>query len=181
MGESEKKSASPFGSEPTRGRYLLASICVIAIILFAMIGHQTTPGSTGQTAMSGGWWAEPAVAPGVALCLTIIAAALATWSAKSETIDYRTAVGIYSRAFGVAGCMIAAVMLMKILGFALAILIFASAVTFIAGFRGPRLFVIPAVTTIVMVLIFRVGFAIWFPRPLLFKWIDLPIQLQSLL
>ena len=71
--------------------------------------------------MSGGWWAEPAVAPGVALCLTIIAAALATWSANSETIDYRTAVGIYSRAFGVAGCMIAAVMLMKILGFALAI------------------------------------------------------------
>jgi len=32
-----------------------------------------------------------------------------------------------------------------------------------------------------MVLIFRVGFAIWFPRPMLFKWIDIPIKLQGLL
>ena len=76
MGEVNEKNASPFGSEPTGGRYLLGAIFVIALILLTLIGDQTTPGSTGQTEMSGGWWAEPAVAPAVALTLTIVAAAV---------------------------------------------------------------------------------------------------------
>lgn len=181
MGEVNEKNASPFGSEPTGGRYLLGAIFVIALILLTLIGDQTTPGSTGQTEMSGGWWAEPAVAPAVALTLTIVAAALAAVSSRWEKVDFRGAVSVYGRAFGVAGSMIVAVMLMKVLGFALSILIFAFCVTFMAGFRGVRLAIIPIGTTIAMVLIFRVGFAIWFPRPMLFKWIDIPIKLQGLL
>ena len=129
MGEVNEKNASPFGSEPTGGRYLLGAIFVIALILLTLIGDQTTPGSTGQTEMSGGWWAEPAVAPAVALTLTIVAAALAAVSSRWEKVDFRGAVSVYGRAFGVAGSMIVAVMLMKVLGFALSILIFAFCVT----------------------------------------------------
>ena len=112
MGEVNEKNASPFGSEPTGGRYLLGAIFVIALILLTLIGDQTTPGSTGQTEMSGGWWAEPAVAPAVALTLTIVAAALAAVSSRWEKVDFLGAVSVYGRAFGVAGSMIVAVMLM---------------------------------------------------------------------
>ena len=81
----------------------------------------------------------------------------------------------------IAGTMIGAVLLMKILGFALSILIFATVAAIIGGFRGWRLIAISVLATAAMVLVFRVGFKIWFPRPELFKLIDLPIWLQGIL
>jgi len=181
MSDDQKKSDSPFGEEPTGGRWLLAGLCLAAVGLLAIIRWQTVPGTTGQTAMAGGWWAEPALAPAIALVLTILSAGAAVLAAKRETIDLGETVRTYGQIALIAGTMIGAVLLMKILGFALSILIFATVAAVIGGFRGWRLLVISLFATAAMVLVFRVGFKIWFPRPQLFKWLDLPIWLQGIL
>ena len=181
MGEVNEKNASPFGSKPTGGRYLLGAICVIALILLALIGDQTTPGSTGQTEMSGGWWAEPALAPAVALVITILSAGAAWFAAKRETIQLSSTLKTYTKIGLIAGCMISTVLLMKIVGFALSVFLFASVVGRVGGFRGWRLALLAASATVAMVVVFRIGFRIWFPRPELYKWLDLPFWLQGIL
>ena len=88
---------------------------------------------------------------------------------------------LYGQILLIAACMVGAVVLMRVLGFALSILVFATVVTVVGGFRGIKLAVIALGTTVAMVLIFRVGFAIWFPSPMLFQWIDLPSSWQGIL
>ena len=181
MAVEQEEHLSPFSEEPTGGRRLLAGICIAALALLALLPWQTRPGSMGQTAMDGGWWAEPAVAPAVALGLTIIASAVAYLAARREPLNLGENVRLYGQILLIAACMVGAVILMRILGFALSILVFATVVTVVGGFRGVKLAVIALGTTVAMVLIFRVGFAIWFPRPMLFKWIDLPNSWQGIL
>ncbi|MXX88843.1 MAG: hypothetical protein F4213_22410 [Boseongicola sp. SB0677_bin_26] len=181
MSGDRKDDEPPFGEQPTGGRFLVGAMFVAAVVLLAMVGRQTTPGSMGQTVMSGGWWAEPALAPTVALIMTIIASAIAFFVARRESVDVGKTVRVYGQILLISGCMIGAVMLMKVLGFALSILVFASVVATTAGFRGTRLVLIALGTTVAMVLIFRIGFSIWFPRPALFKWLDLPVSWQGIL
>lgn len=163
------------------GRVLLGGLCVASLTLLAMIGQQTVRGSMGEAARSGGWWSEPALAPGVALVITLVASGIAFLRAKREQINWRDGVRTYGQIAIIAGCMLAAVGLMKALGFALSVLIFATVVAWIGGYRRSKLLAISVGTTVAMVLIFRVGFAIWFPRPALFKWIDFPFWLQAIL
>ncbi|MDE2788818.1 MAG: tripartite tricarboxylate transporter TctB family protein [Paracoccaceae bacterium] len=172
---------SPFTDEPTGGRRLLAGICIAALALLAMLPWQTRPGSMGQTAMDGGWWAEPAVAPGVALGLTIVASAIAFLAARRDPLNPDRTFRLYGQILLIAACMVGAVMLMRVLGFALSILAFSTTVAVVGGFRGVKLAVIALGVTVAMVLMFRVGFSIWFPRPLLFKWIEVPNALQGIL
>ena len=181
MSDDKNQNVTPFGDESSGGRYLIGGIFVVSVILFAMIGNQTTVGDDGGAGFRGGWWAEPAFAPGVALVLTIVASAIAFFLSRKEKIDWGNSLKAYGGIFLIAGCMVATVFLIKILGFALSMLVFVSVVALIGGFRGRMLIVISLVTTIVMVLVFRVGFGIWFPRPALFKWIDLPFWLQGIL
>ena len=181
MAENNDQESSPFGEEPSGGRYLLGGLFVAAGILLALIGNQTVRGDMGEAARSGGWWAEPALAPGVALVLTIVASAVAFLSARKEEIDWSKAARDYGGILLITGCMVTTVYLMKILGFALSLLVFAFVVSLIGGFRGIKLIAISLGAAIAMVLIFRVGFGVWFPRPALFKWIDLPFGLQGIL
>ena len=181
MSDQQDERLSPFSEEPTGGRLLLGGTCIAAIALLALLPWQTRPGSLGQTAMEGGWWAEPALAPAVALGLTVAASAIAFLVARREPLRVGDTLDTYGRIVLIAACMVGAVMLMRILGFALSILGFATVAALIGGFRGIRLTAIVLGTTIAMVLIFRVGFSIWFPRPMLFKWIDLPNSLQGIL
>ena len=181
MSGADKKSDSPFSEEPTGGRLLLAGLFLAAVGMLAIIRWQTVPGESGQTAMSGGWWAEPALAPAIALGLTILSAGAAFFAAKREPVALSETLRTYGQIALIAGTMIGAVLLMKILGFALSILLFATVAAVIGGFRGMRLVAISVLATVAMVLVFRVGFKIWFPRPELFKWLDLPIWLQGIL
>lgn len=181
MSKDKKQQTTPFGDEPSGGRALLGGIFVAAVLLLAMIGSQTVRGDMGEAARSGGWWAEPALAPGVALVLTIVASAVAFFHAKRVKINWGETARSYGGVGLIAGCMIATVFLMKILGFALSILAFAGVIAFIGGFRNVRLIALAFGTALAMVLIFRVGFGIWFPRPALFKWVDLPFWLQGIL
>ena len=181
MSDETKKDESPFSEEPTGGRTLLAGVFVAAVVLLAMIRWQTVPGETGQTLMDGGWWAEPALAPAVALVLTILSAGAAFFAARREVVDLGETARTYAQIALIAGCMIATVLLMKILGFALSILLFATVNGIVGGFRGWRLAVLAVSATAAMVVVFRVGFKIWFPRPELFKLIDLPFWLQGIL
>jgi hypothetical protein len=181
MSDADKQSDTPFSEEPTGGRILLAVLFVVALGMLAIIRWQTVRGETGQTAMAGGWWAEPALAPAIALVLTILSAAAAFFAAKREAVNISEAAKTYGQIALIAGTMIGAVLLMKILGFALSILIFATVAAIIGGFRGWRLVAISVLATAAMVLVFRVVFKIWFPRPELFKLIDLPIWLQGIL
>ncbi len=181
MSDDREDDKPPFSEQPIGGRFLAGAMFVAAVALLAMVKWQTTPGSMGQTVMSGGWWAEPALAPTVALTMTIVASAIAFLVARREQIRVGRTVRVYGQVLLISGCMIGAVMLMRVLGFTLSILAFAGVVATTAGFRGTRLVLIALGTTVAMALIFRVGFAIWFPRPALFKWIDLPVSWQGIL
>ena len=152
-----------------------------AVILLALHGRQTVDGSTVSGNLNVGWWAEPGLSPAVFLVLMIIASAAAFLVAKREAIDWGAIARDYGRVAIVSACMIATVFLLKIIGFALSMLFFAGVVAFIAGFRGARLVVIAFAAIIAMVLIFRVGFSVWFPRAELFKVIELPFWLQAVL
>lgn len=181
MSAGQTQDESPFSEEPTGGRILLALIFVAAIVLLAMIRWQTVPGETGQALMKGGWWAEPALAPAVALVITILGAGAAWFAAKRETIQLSSTLKTYTKIGLIAGCMISTVLLMKIVGFALSVLLFASVVGRVGGFRGWQLALLAASATVAMVVVFRIGFRVWFPRPELYKWLDLPFWLQGIL
>ena len=181
MSDDDQQSTTPFAEEPTGGRIFLAGLFAVALGLLAIIRWQTVPGETGQTAMEGGWWAEPALAPAVALVMTILAAGAAFFAARREVLDFGEIARTYGQIALIAGTMIGTVLLMKVLGFALSILIFATIAAIIGGFRGWKLALISILATLAMVLVFRVGFKIWFPRPDLFKWLDVPIWLQGIL
>ena len=181
MSEDNGPAVSPFGGSPNGGRLLLGAICVCAVALLAMIGKQTVSASLAGGAGSAGWWAEPALAPGVALVITIVASAIAFFYAKRERIDWPDFRRTYGRIALIVAVMVGAVALMTVLGFALSLFLFAGVTAFIAGYRWGRLLAIALTTTLALILIFRVGFAIWFPRPALFKWFDLPIWLQGIL
>ena len=170
-----------FGNKPSGGRNLLAAIFLIAVILLTLIRWQTKPGHLGQTIMSGGWWSEPALFPAVTLILTIVSSAVAYFVSPYEKLNLNRSLKDYLRVLLITICIIGTVMMMKVFGFALSILIFVTLISFIAGFRGFKVLLLSLSVTLSMMLIFRVGFEIWFPRPLLFKWIDLPIWMQGLM
>ena len=181
MSDESERDLSPFSDEPTGGRWLLAGISLVGVMLLVLLPWQTVPGSVGEAAMAGGWWAEPALAPGITLSLTIIASSVAFLVAKREPLLLGETGRVYGQILLIAACMVGSVLMMRILGFALSILLFSTLVAAIGGFRGLRLLLIPLCTTIALVVMFRVGFSIWFPRPMLFKWIDLPNFLQGIL
>ena len=152
-----------------------------AVILLALHGTQTVDGSKVSGNLEVGWWAEPGLSPAVFLILTFLASVTGFLVTKRETIDWGAIARDYGRVAIVSACMIATVFLLKIIGFALSMLVFAGTVAFIAGFRGWRLVAVALAASVSMVLIFRVGFSVWFPRPELFKLIDLPFWLQGVL
>ncbi|MEM7472266.1 MAG: tripartite tricarboxylate transporter TctB family protein [Pseudomonadota bacterium] len=181
MSEDSEKQKSPFEEERHGGKYLLGGMAVAAVILLALHGRQTVDGSTVSGNLDVGWWAEPGLSPAVFLVLTVIASAAAFFVAQRDAMDWSAISRDYGRVAIVSACMIATVFLLKIIGFALSMLVFAGVVAFIAGFRGARLVVIAFAASIAMVLIFRVGFSVWFPRAELFKIIELPFWLQGVL
>ena len=181
MSEDKEQAESPFEEDRHGGKYLLGGMAAAAAILLALHGSQTVDGVTVSGTADVGWWAEPGLSPAVFLVLTILASLAAFFAAKREMINWKEVGGDYGRVALLSGCMIGTVFLLKIIGFALSILVFAGVVAFIAGFRGWRLIAIAFAASISMVLIFRVGFSVWFPRPELFKLIDLPFWLQGVL
>lgn len=181
MSEGDEREESPFKEDRHGGRYLLGGMAVTAVILLALIGNQTVRGSEVSGGLEVGWWAEPGFMPAVFLFLTVITSAAAFFMAKRDAIDWGQVGSDYGRVSLLSGCMVGTVFLLGIVGFALSMLVFAGVVAFIAGFRGGRLAAIALLSAVAMVLIFRVGFSVWFPRPALFKLIDMPFWLQGVL
>lgn len=181
MSEDKGQVESPFKEERHGGKYLLGGMAAAAVILLALHGTQTVDGSKVSGDQEVGWWAEPGLSPAVFLILTALASVMGFFVAKREAIDWGEVAGEYGRVAILSGCMIGTVFLLKIIGFALSIFVFAGVVALIAGFRGGRLVAIAFAASASMVLIFRVGFSVWFPRPELFKLIDLPFWLQGVL
>ena len=181
MSDDKKQARAPFEEDRHGGKYLLGGMAAAAVILLALHGNQTVDGAKVSGNLDVGWWAEPGLSPAVFLILTVLTSMAAFFAAKSETIDWREVGGEYGRVALLSGCMIGTVFLLKIIGFALSILVFAGVVAFIAGFRAGRLIAIAVAASVSMVLIFRVGFSVWLPRPELFKLIDLPFWLQRIL
>lgn len=181
MSEDQQQAAMPFQEERHGGKYLLGGMVVLAAILLALHGTQTVDGSKVSGNLDVGWWAEPGMSPAVFLVLTILASLAGFFRTKRNKIDWKQTARDYGRVAIVSACMIATVFLLKIIGFALSILVFAGTVAFISGFRGWRLSAIALAASVSMVLIFRVGFSVWFPRPELFKLIDMPFWMQGVL
>ncbi|MDB3891602.1 tripartite tricarboxylate transporter TctB family protein [Alphaproteobacteria bacterium] len=181
MSEGKEQAKPPFEEDRHGGKYLLGGMAVAAAVLLALHSQQTVDGATVSGDADVGWWAEPGLSPAVFLILTFLASTVAFFAAKREAIDWKGALSEYGRVALLSGCMIGTVFLLKIVGFGLSILVFAAVVAFIAGFRGGRLIAIAFAASLSMVLIFRVGFSVWFPRPELFKLIDLPFWLQRVL
>ena len=167
--------------DPHGGRFLLGGMAVSAAFLLALIGHQTVRGSEVSGRQDVGWWAEPGLMPTIFLGITLSASIAAFFTAKKDAVDWSGTARAYGRVAVVSACMICTVFLLKIIGFALSLLVFAAAITWLAGFRGWRLIAIAFGAAISVVLIFRVGFSVWFPRPELFKLVDLPFWLQGIL
>ena len=163
------------------GKYLLGGMAASAVILLALHGSQTVDGATVSGDADVGWWAEPGLTPAVFLVVAFLASVAAFFAAKRETFDWAEVGGEYGRVAVLSGCMILTVFLLKIIGFALSMFVFAGIVSFVAGFRGGQLFAIAFAASVAMVLIFRVGFSVWFPRPELFKLIDMPFWLHGVL
>ena len=164
---------SPFSEEPTGGRYLFVGLLVLGVLLLSIIRWQTRPGDVGQVGVSGGWWSEPFLAPALTLILLIVSSGVAILASRRETLELLRTGRDYVRIGLLSAWMLVAVWLISILGFALAMLIFSGGLALAAGFRGVRLVALSLGTTVVMVLVFRVFFSIWFPRPWLFKVLDL--------
>ncbi len=177
----DAEARSPFGEAPNGGRLLLTGLFLTGVFLLAIIRWQTMPGTAGQTAALGGWWSEPALAPATALAILIISSAVAVFTARRKPINVPETAMTYLRIGAVSAWMLMAVWLISITGFALAMLIFSGGAALMAGFRGKTFACLCLGTTVAMVLVFRVGFGIWFPRPLLFKHVEFGSTLSGIL
>ena len=170
MSSHDKDELLPFAAESTGGKPIFVGLAVIGAALLALLGSQTTPGEAGSLT-DGGWWSEPALAPAVSLSILVLGAVSAYFVAARKE-DRATGWGIaYGRAAFLSVWLLVAVWLIKIIGFGLSILVFTGLVGYLARFRGWKLVAVAVVAMVSMVLIFRVGFSVWFPRALIFEYL----------
>ncbi|MEZ5801550.1 MAG: hypothetical protein R3D29_15180 [Nitratireductor sp.] len=145
-----------------RGRLLFAVITVVSGILLLLIRQQTEVGS-----QSGGWWNEPLNGPAFALSLIFVSSAIAA-VVTPKTVRPGNHRG-EAISLLLATAFLAAIWLIHIIGYGLAVLLFVAVCGVVAGFRGKRLVYTAFGMTLLMLLVFRIGLGLWFPTAMIFK------------
>lgn len=155
-----------------QGRPILIGLAIISIGLLLSVGGQTQTRPEGS-----GWWNEPALAPTAALLLTFGSAVLGTiFPRRREWLQpaaIRASTRLWLRAFVLATAFLLALWSIAYVGYGIATFLLAATVSFVAGYRGTRLWIMSVVVTLVMVLCFRVILGVWFPEAEIFKLVPL--------
>jgi len=165
--EVELKDSFGTGVDNTKAWKLMAGIGLTAFVLLLMVGHETQKGPE-----EGGWWNEPALGPVVSLLIAAGFALPEAFIARTRSkslITISDAGNEWLRAFILSGVFLATLWSINYIGYGLATLLLAGFTAMMAGFRGRKLIAIAVLTSLTLILFFRVILGIWFPMAAIFK------------
>lgn len=124
---------------------------------------------------SAGWWTRPALAPGVALSLLVLANGLTLWreladlratpASLTERAEARVKILGWLRPIEYLAYFAIYLFALQHLGYFPATLIFILGLLVRSGLRSPRWLLVGGLTSVALVLIFRVGLGVWMPAP----------------
>lgn len=161
--------------EANRLESLLLNLIFAAVsaVLLALIFTATKHGSA-----TAGWWTRPALAPGVALSLLLLANGLSLWRAVSELRavppspdewqDARARIIGWLRPVEFLVYFAAYLWLIHVIGYLGATLIFVLWLLVRVGFRTPGWLLAGVALVAALILIFRMGLGVWMPAPPLY-------------
>lgn len=143
----------------------------LALLLAVFVQTRTGPAQAG-------WWTRPALAPGVALTVLVLANALTLWkevaslrrtpATPAEWAEARARVAAWLRPVEFLAYFAAYLWSLKLIGYFPATLVFVTGLMWRVGLRGGRWMLAGALTALALVLIFRVGLGVWMPAPALY-------------
>lgn len=143
---------------------------VISVLLLAVIAIATRHGPENS-----GWWTRPALAPGVALGLLAFANCLTLWreladlrrtpATVSEWAEARLKIIGWLRPIEYLAYFSIYLFALQHLGYFPATLVFILGLLVRSGLRSPRWLLAGALTSVALVLVFRVGLGVWMPAP----------------
>lgn len=168
-----KAGAEMDAEEPTNRLESLALTLIFTLISVALLSTITFATRHGPEAS--GWWTRPALAPGVALGLLVLANCLTLWreladlratpASHAERIEARTKILGWLRPVEYLGYFAIYLFALQHLGYFPATLIFILGLLVRSGLRSPRWLLAGAGASVAMVLIFRIGLGVWMPAP----------------
>ena len=148
--------------------FAAVSVALLALIFVA----------TKQGAANAGWWTRPALAPGVALSLLLLANGLSLWRAfadlranpasAEEWADARAKVIGWLRPFEFLAYFAAYLWAIHHLGYLAATLGFVLWLLVRVGLRSARWLLAGVALVTALILIFRIGLGVWMPAPALY-------------
>lgn len=143
---------------------------VISIALLATITIATRHGPEAS-----GWWTRPALAPGVALALLVFANGLTLWrdladlrvtpATAAERAEARIKILGWLRTIEYLAYFAIYLFALQHLGYFPATLIFILGLLVRTGLRSLNWLIVGVLTSVALVLIFRVGLGVWMPAP----------------
>lgn len=150
---------------------LLALIfSAVSVVLLALIGVATRDGQA-----SGGWWTRPALAPGAALTLLMVANLLTLWrdfadlrarpASDEEWTDARAKVLGWLRPLEFLSYFAAYVWAIQHVGYFPATVIFVLGLLWRVGLTAPRWTLAGIGLAVFMIAVFRAGLGVWMPAP----------------
>ncbi|MGL4281024.1 MAG: tripartite tricarboxylate transporter TctB family protein [Albidovulum sp.] len=162
-------------TEANRLESLLLNLIFAAVsaVLLGLLFVATKQGSA-----NAGWWTRPALAPGVALALLLLANFLSLFRALSELraapataeewADARAKVMGWLRPFEFLAYFAAYLWAIHGIGYVGATLAFVLWLLFRVGLRTPAWLLVGVALVAALVLIFRIGLGVWMPAPPLY-------------
>lgn len=152
---------------------LAVIFAVISVGLLLALGIATRPG-----AENAHWWTRPALAPGVALLLLVLANLITLWrdfadlranpakvEERAEAWDKFTG---WLRPLEFLGYYAAYVFSIQHLGYFASSLIFILGLLWRVGLTAPRWILAGVLAAVAMVGVFRIGLGVWMPAPELY-------------
>jgi hypothetical protein len=150
---------------------LLALIfSAVSVALLALIGVATRHGQS-----SGGWWTRPALAPGAALAVLMVANLLTLWrdladlrarpASAAEWMDARDKVFGWLRPVEFLGYFAVYVWAIQHIGYFPSTIVFVLGLLWRVGLTAPRWTLAGFGLAIFMIAVFRAGLGVWMPAP----------------
>jgi hypothetical protein len=172
MGKADMSDETP---EANRLESLLlnAIFAMAAVGLLALIGTATRPGMA-----DGGWWTKPALTPGVALALLVVANLLTLLRAvldlradpatPEEWHEARVQVLGWLRPMEFLGYFAVYLWAIETIGYFVATLVFVMGLMLRIKLNSPGWLLVGLGFIVTLILVFRVGLGVWMPTPAIY-------------
>ncbi len=153
---------------PRRGQLPFAlALCAAALLLLASFPSQTAPAPDADLVARPGFW------PGVAVLTMAVCSAIYAlrWRRRRITREDRAELFLWLRACEYVGWFLVYVLLVPVIGYLVATVIFLPALTWRLGYRSRKILWISGALGVAIVLLFKTMLSVRIPGGAIYEWL----------